>query len=103
MVVSHNIEFHGKDIWYNHPISKLYLTSDFSEDNWYEFFLLNTSEDDFNHKFNNIVNLKILDLKKYFIYENEILGFSIPILYRRVSNQSELTLKIKVANFLGCF
>ena len=38
MVVSHNIEFHGKDIWYNHPISKLYLTSDFSEDNWYEFF-----------------------------------------------------------------
>lgn len=42
-------------------------------------FLLNTSEDDFNHKFNNIVNLKILDLKKYFIYENEILGFSIPI------------------------
>ena len=79
MVVSHNIEFHGKDIWYNHPISKLYLTSDFSEDNWYEFFLLNTSEDDFNHKFNNIVNLKILDLKKYFIYENEILGFYIPI------------------------
>ena len=42
-------------------------------------FLLNTSEDDFNHKFNNIVNLKILDLKKYFIYENEILGFSILI------------------------
>ena len=38
MVVSHNIEFHGKDIWYNYPISKLYLTSDFSEDNWYEFF-----------------------------------------------------------------